>query len=129
MNVVKASNEHSTKIDAIESLIKQSWIPPQPILNIGIMTRLICELFRAKSEIWIVMTNDNIKNWFNKKNLSSCAECGEENSILTQVSSGLEVTFLCSDCYKLKYLQEVQNEIKHIDKKKIKKRKTWLHKK
>ena len=53
-----------------------------------------------------------------KKYLSSCAECGEENSILTQISSGPEAAFLCSDCYKLKYLQEAQNEITHVDEKK-----------
>ena len=53
-----------------------------------------------------------------KKYLSSCAECGVENSILTQISSNPEVTFLCSDCYKLKYSKEVQNEITHVDKKK-----------
>ena len=46
-----------------------------------------------------------------KKRLSSCAECGEDNSILTQVSSGPEVLFLCSDCYNLKYSKEMQKEI------------------
>jgi hypothetical protein len=50
-----------------------------------------------------------------KKRLSSCAECGEDNSILTQVSSGPEVLFLCSDCYNLKYSKEVQNEIKYVE--------------
>ena len=46
-----------------------------------------------------------------KKNLSRCADCGDNNSILTQVSSGPEVILLCSDCYNLKYLKEVQSEI------------------
>tara|TARA_B100000795_G_C22661036_1_gene384087 strand:+ start:357 stop:524 length:168 start_codon:yes stop_codon:yes gene_type:complete len=46
-----------------------------------------------------------------KKKLSSCAECGEDNFILTQVSSGPEVIFLCSDCFNLKYSNEKQNEI------------------
>jgi len=50
-----------------------------------------------------------------KKRLSSCAECGEDNSILTQVSSGPEVLFLCSDCYNFKYSKEVQNEIKYVE--------------
>jgi len=53
-----------------------------------------------------------------KKCLSSCADCGEDNSILTQVSSGPEVIFLCSDCYNLKYSKEVQNEIRYAEKEK-----------
>ena len=53
-----------------------------------------------------------------KKCFSSCADCGENNAILTQVSSGPEVIFLCSDCYNLKYSKEVQNEIKYIEKEK-----------
>jgi hypothetical protein len=53
-----------------------------------------------------------------KKNLFSCIDCGDENSILTQVSSGPEVIMLCTDCYNLKYSNEVQNEIKYIDKEK-----------
>ena len=46
-----------------------------------------------------------------KKHLSSCSDCGDDTSILTQVSSGPEVALLCSDCYNLKYLKEIQNEI------------------
>jgi hypothetical protein len=57
-----------------------------------------------------------------KKNLSSCADCGEDNSILTQVSSGPELIFLCSDCYNLKYSKEIQNKIRY-DKKKLKRKK------
>ena len=57
-----------------------------------------------------------------KKCLSSCVDCGEDNSILTQVSSGPEVIFLCSDCYNLKYLKEVQNEIRYVEKEKRKKK-------
>ena len=52
-----------------------------------------------------------------KKILSSCLDCGDDNSILIQVSSGLEIIFLCSDCYNLKYSNEVQNEIRYIEKK------------
>ena len=48
-----------------------------------------------------------------KKIPSSCAECGENKSILTQVSSTLEIIYLCSDCYKDKYLKEVQNQIEN----------------
>ena len=52
------------------------------------------------------------------KRLSSCADCGEDNSILTQVSSGPEVIFLCNDCYNLKYSKEVQNKIRCDEKEK-----------
>ena len=46
-----------------------------------------------------------------KKRLSSCSDCGDDTSILTQVSSGPEVILLCGDCYNLKYSKEIQNEI------------------
>ena len=49
-----------------------------------------------------------------KKYLSNCSDCGEDNTILTQVSSGPEIIFLCSDCYNLKYSKEVQNEINYV---------------
>jgi len=49
-----------------------------------------------------------------KKTLSSCAECGENKSILTQVSFTVEVIFLCSDCYKSKYAEEVPKEIEKV---------------
>jgi len=52
-----------------------------------------------------------------KKRLSSCADCGENNSILTQISSTVEVIFLCIDCYNLKCEKEVRNEIKYVEKK------------
>ena len=50
-----------------------------------------------------------------KKSLSSCADCGEDNLILMQVSSGPEVIFLCSDCYNLKGSKELQNEISYAE--------------
>ena len=53
-----------------------------------------------------------------KKHLSSCVDCGEDQSVLTQVSSGPEILFLCSDCHNLKYSKEVQNEIKYVKKEK-----------
>ena len=53
-----------------------------------------------------------------KKRLSSCSDCGDEISILTQVSSGPEVILLCSDCYNLKYSKEIQNEIGYNEKEK-----------
>ena len=46
-----------------------------------------------------------------KKNLSSCNGCGENRSILTQVSCTVEVIYLCSDCYKDKYSEEARNQI------------------
>ena len=49
-----------------------------------------------------------------KKNLSRCTDCGDDSSILSQVSSGPEVVLLCSDCYKLKYSKEIQNEISYV---------------
>ena len=49
-----------------------------------------------------------------KKCLYNCADCGDDNSILTQVSSGPEVILLCSDCYDIKYLSVVQNEVNYV---------------
>ena len=46
-----------------------------------------------------------------KKCLSSCLECGDNTSILTQVSSGPEVALLCANCYNLKYSKESKSEI------------------
>ena len=53
-----------------------------------------------------------------KKNLFRCEDCGENNSILTQVSSGPEVVFLCSDCYNLIHSKELQNEISYAEEEK-----------
>jgi len=53
-----------------------------------------------------------------KKRLSSCSDCGDDTSILTQVSSGPEVILLCTDCYNLKYSKEIQNEISYVEKEK-----------
>ena len=46
-----------------------------------------------------------------KKKISSCNQCGENKSILTQVSCLVEIVFLCSECYKDKYSEEVREEI------------------
>ena len=51
-----------------------------------------------------------------KKRLSSCSDCGDDSSILTQVSSGPEVKLLCTDCYNLKYSKEIQNETSYDEK-------------
>jgi glycine/D-amino acid oxidase-like deaminating enzyme len=47
---IKASNENTNEIEAIEARNKPTWLPPQPFLNLGVKTRLIYERFRAKSE-------------------------------------------------------------------------------
>tara|TARA_B110000914_G_scaffold204694_1_gene199306 strand:- start:143 stop:325 length:183 start_codon:yes stop_codon:yes gene_type:complete len=47
--------------------------------------------------------------------LSCCAECGENKSILTQVSCTVEVLYLCSGCYKDKYLEEAREVAKKED--------------
>ena len=39
------------------------------------------------------------------KKLPSCDDCGESETILTQVSNCGDLRFLCSDCYQLKYLE------------------------
>ena len=51
-----------------------------------------------------------------KKRLSSCSDCGDDTSILTQVSSSPEVILLCTDCYNLKYSKQIQNEISYNEK-------------
>jgi glycine/D-amino acid oxidase-like deaminating enzyme len=48
---IKASNEQTSEIKIIESRIKPTWLPPNPILNIGVKARLIYERFIAASEI------------------------------------------------------------------------------
>ena len=48
---IKASNEYSREIEVIESRNKPTWLPPQPLLDFGIKTRLFYERMKAKSEI------------------------------------------------------------------------------
>jgi len=48
---LKASNENTKEIEVIEARNKPSWLPPDPILSLGVKARLIYERFRAKSEI------------------------------------------------------------------------------
>tara|TARA_B100000767_G_scaffold255003_1_gene260843 strand:+ start:694 stop:870 length:177 start_codon:yes stop_codon:yes gene_type:complete len=55
------------------------------------------------------------------KNLSNCVDCGEDGSILTQVSAGPDIIFLCSDCYNLKYSKEMQNLVRYFQKEETKK--------
>jgi hypothetical protein len=48
---IMASNRESSEINIIENRKKPNWLPPQPLLNIGIYSRLAYERFKAKSEI------------------------------------------------------------------------------
>ena len=48
---IKASEENTEEIEIIEARNKPTWLPPQPLLNLGVKTRLIYERFRARSEI------------------------------------------------------------------------------
>ena len=48
---IKASNENTKEIDTIEERTKPTWLPPDPILSIGVRARLIYERFTARSEI------------------------------------------------------------------------------
>ena len=45
------------------------------------------------------------------KKISSCDECGENDSILTQVSNFNDIKYLCSDCYQAKYLEDNSNKV------------------
>ena len=46
-----------------------------------------------------------------KKDRYNCDDCGENKEILTQVSCTLEITYLCNNCYKSKYSEELREEI------------------
>ena len=48
---IKASNENTKEIETIEARNKPTWLPPDPILSLGVRARLIYERFRARSEI------------------------------------------------------------------------------
>jgi glycine/D-amino acid oxidase-like deaminating enzyme len=48
---IKASEENSKEIKTIELRKKPNWLPPQPLLNLGVKSRLIFERLRAKSDI------------------------------------------------------------------------------
>ena len=47
---IKASNENTKEIETIEARNKPTWLPPDPILSLGVRARLIYERFRAKSD-------------------------------------------------------------------------------
>ncbi len=48
---IKASNENTKEIETIEARNKPTWLPPDPILSLGVRARLIYERIRARSEI------------------------------------------------------------------------------
>ncbi len=48
---LKASNEHTKEIEIIEARNKPTWLPPNPILDLGVRLRLIYERAIARSEI------------------------------------------------------------------------------
>ena len=43
--------KNTQEIEIIEARNKPTWLPPDPILSLGVKARLIYERFRAKSEI------------------------------------------------------------------------------
>ena len=45
------------------------------------------------------------------KKLPICDECGESDTILTQISNFNDVKFLCSECHQLKFQEENSNKI------------------
>ena len=45
------------------------------------------------------------------KKISSCDECGENDTILTQISNFNDIKYLCSDCYQAKYLEDNSNKV------------------
>ena len=48
---ILASDQQSNEIEIINKRVKPNWLPPSPILNLGVQTRLFFERLRAKSEI------------------------------------------------------------------------------
>ena len=66
---------------------------------------------QEKAHAVFMVFGQNIFEIYMKKNLSARMDCGDNNSILTQVSSGPEITLLCKDCYDYKYINEIKNEI------------------
>ena len=79
---------------------------------------MVSDFLNMNKKIQVNSTKDTRNFKIMKKRSSICADCGDDSSILTQVSSGPEVTLLCSDCYNLKYLKEVQDEIGYFEKEK-----------
>ena len=47
---IKASNENTKEIKTIEARNKPTWLPPNPILSLGVRARLIYERYMARSD-------------------------------------------------------------------------------
>jgi len=45
------------------------------------------------------------------KKIPSCDECGDSDTILTQVSNFNDTKYLCSDCYQSKYIEDNSNKV------------------
>jgi len=48
---IMASNQQSNEIETINNRAKPNWLPPNPILNVGVKARLLFERIKARSEI------------------------------------------------------------------------------
>ena len=48
---IKASREKTKEIEIIEARNKPTWLPPEPLLSLGVKSRLIYERLRARTEI------------------------------------------------------------------------------
>ena len=48
---IMASNQQSNEIEIINKRIKPNRLPPNPILNLGVKSRLFYERIRARSEV------------------------------------------------------------------------------
>jgi glycine/D-amino acid oxidase-like deaminating enzyme len=48
---IKASNGHTDEIEIINLQNKPTWLPPTPLLDLGVKTRLFYERYRALSEV------------------------------------------------------------------------------
>ncbi len=48
---IMASDQQSNEIETINKRVQPNWLPPKPILNVGVQTRLFFERFRARTEI------------------------------------------------------------------------------
>ena len=48
---IMASDQQSDEISVIQDRKKPNWLPPQPLLNLGIYTRLAYERIRARSDV------------------------------------------------------------------------------
>ena len=45
------------------------------------------------------------------KKIPICDECGENDTILTQISNFSDIKYLCSDCHQLKNLEDNSNKV------------------